>query len=90
MLVLTIGIALLAGRAAGTTAAATSALLYLSAHGQPRFATTTTDPTTIRLGLLLGLVGAVGTFWVTVRHPRQVLQTGDSTTTRSRQEGQRP
>lgn len=81
LLGLTIGLAHLAGRAAGITAAATSTLLYLSAHGRPRFAGTITDPTTIRLALLLGLAGTIGTFWVTVLRPLQVLTVAASTTT---------
>jgi hypothetical protein len=47
-------------RSAGMTAAATAGMLYLAAHGRPRFATTVTDQLTIRLSFLLCILGAVG------------------------------
>jgi hypothetical protein len=46
-------------RSAGMTAAATAGMLYLVAHGRPRFATTVTDQLTIRMSFLLGILGAV-------------------------------
>jgi hypothetical protein len=47
-------------RPCGIAAAATSCLLYLWAHGDPRFASTITDQWTIRCAFLLALVGALG------------------------------
>jgi hypothetical protein len=43
----------------GVTAAIASALLFMSAHGRPRFASTITDQGTIRAAFLLGLLAAV-------------------------------
>jgi hypothetical protein len=47
-------------RSAGMTAAATAGMLYLVAHGRPRFVTTVTDQLTIRMSFLLGILGAAG------------------------------
>ena len=49
----------IAGRGCGTTAAITAGLLYMWAHGHPRFASTITDQWAIRFGFLLGALGAV-------------------------------
>jgi hypothetical protein len=46
-------------RPAGVTAAASAALLYMVAHGEPRFVATVTDQWAIRYGFLLGILGAV-------------------------------
>jgi hypothetical protein len=59
LLVLVAGLGRVLGRAAGITAAVTAGLLHLIVHGQPRFATTITDPWTIRLGFLLGILGVL-------------------------------
>jgi hypothetical protein len=45
-------------RTMGMTAAAASCLLFMALHGRPRFATEVTDPWTIRLSFLLGILGA--------------------------------
>jgi hypothetical protein len=58
----------LASRACGLTAAAAAALLYLWAYGHPRFATTITDPWTIRVAFLLGLLGALAAAIGSWRH----------------------
>jgi hypothetical protein len=47
-------------KSCGLTAAVTSCLMYLWAHGDPRFALTITDQWTIRCAFLLGILGAVG------------------------------
>jgi hypothetical protein len=47
-------------RPCGITAAVTSTVLFLWAHGDPRFASTVTDPWTIRCSFFLGILGALG------------------------------
>jgi hypothetical protein len=49
----------LVSRECGIAAAVTGGLLYLWAHGQPRFASTVEDAWTIRLGFLLAGLGAL-------------------------------
>jgi hypothetical protein len=55
-------------RSMGVTAATASALLYMTARGRHPFAATITDPWAIRLGFLLGVLGAAGaaatSWWV--------------------------
>jgi hypothetical protein len=47
-------------RSAGFTAAVTAGMLYLVAHGRPRFTTVVTDQLTIRMSFILAAVGAAG------------------------------
>ena len=58
LLALPAAFAWVVSRSAGIVAALSAATLYLLAHGRPRFASTVTDPLTIRLAFLLGLLGA--------------------------------
>jgi hypothetical protein len=48
-----------AGSAPGVVSAVTACFSYLFAHGRPRFASTISDPVTIRAGFVLGILGAV-------------------------------
>jgi hypothetical protein len=49
----------LIARPIGVTAAAASAMLFMTVHGRPRFASTITDVWTIRASFLLGILGAI-------------------------------
>jgi hypothetical protein len=49
-------------RRCGFAAACAAGLLYLWAFNRPRFAATATDHSTIRLGFLLGIAGALGAY----------------------------
>jgi hypothetical protein len=50
------------GRRCGFAAACAAGLLYLWAFNRPRFAAAVTDHSTIRLGFLLGIAGALGAY----------------------------
>jgi hypothetical protein len=58
-----------AGRTAGLTAAGSAVIVYMWAHGAPRFAGRVTDPSTIRLAFVLGVLGSVAAL-LADRHPR--------------------
>jgi hypothetical protein len=60
----------------GVTAAVVSAMLFMTAHGRPRFASTITDAWTIRSAFLLGILGAFAAATASWRtHERQSLRT---------------
>jgi hypothetical protein len=72
---LVLGAALgLVARPMGVTAAVASALLFMTVHGRPRFATTITHVWTIRASFLLGILGATAavaaSWWASKRRQR--------------------
>jgi hypothetical protein len=62
-------------RPMGVTAAVASAMLFMTAHGRPRFASTITDTWTIRGSFLIGMLGALAaaaaSWWAHERERRR-------------------
>jgi K+-sensing histidine kinase KdpD len=73
LLAVVTGLGWLLGRFAGYIAAGVAGLSYLWVHGEPRFARVVTDQGTIRLGFLLGIVGAIA---ATLADWRQKVRSG--------------
>jgi hypothetical protein len=86
LLALAIAMGGLVSRTAGLTAAVAGGLLYMWAHGQPRFSSTITDQTAIRLGFLLIALGAAAVTWA---HGKRTAVTSSAGNDQPR-EGRRP